>query len=233
VVNLPEPQALRPAVGDEPVGARHERRLDFLLVRLVRPDRGDVRPRRDPRGAQDRLAARGGRDHDVGAAHRLFHAVRRAHGDALHRFLGLHPGSERLRAVLMATPDADLREIPDQGEAAHLVARLRPGAENRRDRGVPAAQVPGGDGAGESRPQVGDVAVVEQEGRRRAGARVERHHQPAAHGETALGVVRKAVRHLHGPERRAEKMTRLDVDLRLLFGDVELDDRRQVRLAVE
>src|SRR6266545_1194286 len=41
VMDLPEPEALRPAVGDDQIGASQDLRVELLLVGSVRSDRGD------------------------------------------------------------------------------------------------------------------------------------------------------------------------------------------------
>ena len=154
-------------VGDE--------RLLELGARGIDSDGGDVRARRQPLAADDRLRRVRRRAHDVGAADGLLERVGRAPADFRGKRLGL-------RAI--AAGDADLLELAHSRDRPHVRARLHAGAADREHLRVVAREHARRERGARRGSRRRDVCPV-HERRERAALRVE-------HGDRSL--VRRQLR---------------------------------------
>ena len=139
------------------------------------PDRGDVRARREHVGVHQRLSGCRARDHDVSPLDGRLHGVRR------RRLVTDGPSIVRRSAAVVSAlarllPQTRTSEKP--GRTLRQRVDLLPGLPARADHGNAAdcfgRQMLGSDPACCAGTQVGDVATVEEERRRRAVGRRRR-----------------------------------------------------------
>src|SRR6185503_5581601 len=199
VVDLPEPEALGPAVRHDQIGAPEDVDVELLLVGAVRSDGGDVHAGGEPGGFDQRLAARRDGEDDVGPHDRLADGGDRdepalpGHGGVVPELLDAGAGPLGAPAV-----DAHLAEGAHEGQRSELVPGLVAAADDADDPGVAARQVLRRHGPRRAGALLGDEPVVEEKGRRLAGSGVEHQDHAVVLGQPFGGVVVEAGGDLDG-----------------------------------
>ena len=218
-----EAPCLAGAVGDIEVRQLQDRRRNLVLVLGVRPHRGQVLAGGDETGMDQRLG--GGRcgDQHVRTRRRLRSIGLRAHHDAelFAQFRCRPVGLERI-----ACPDARFLDRANQFQCFQLQAGLHAGAVDSGDRGILAREVFGSRRPGGGRAHVGQVAIVEQQRLDQPGRRRQQDHHAVGRGQADLRIVEETGADLDGKAVKVRHIGRLHVDLAMMFGNVEAQDRR-------
>src|SRR5437867_7574617 len=184
-MNLSESDALVESVRDDLVGVLEHLDIELLFVRAIGADGRDVGPRGDPFGSHERLPRRRYRDHDIRAANRLLDRLRREHPDAVD-LLHLLRIASRLG---LGSPERDhLSGLPYAEEGAKLIPGLDSDSNDPDSVDLAAREEVRRQRARGARPQIREVAVVEDHGLGEAGRRIEDEDNAAADLEAALRI---------------------------------------------
>src|SRR5579885_1740323 len=125
----------------------------------------------------------------------------------------------------IARPDEGAGEGADEMRRRELQPRLRAGAEHARRLDMRRRQMLRRDGA-RRRPDIRQIAVVEQHRLDEAGAGAQQHHEAVEARQSALRIVEEAGADLDGEAWDAGDIGGLHIDLAVRLGNVEAQDRR-------